>query len=85
MTFGQLSCRPFLKYRKEDQLLDQALAEQEEEVGGGKAVRKGSSATGQTESGTVCTYEACTVVQRTTACSVCVCVCVCVYIHPSFG
>ena len=50
MSFGQLPCQSFLKYQKEDEALDQALAEQEEEESG-REVRESHSATGQTESG----------------------------------
>ena len=59
MSFGQLSRRPFLKYRKEDEQLDQVLAEEEED---GSEFRKGPSATSRTESGSghVCCMVLCT-------------------------
>ena len=60
MSFGQLPCQSFLKYQKEDEALDQALAEQEEEESG-REVRESHSATGQTESGAMhaCTVSSC--------------------------
>lgn len=51
MSFGQLPCQSFLKYQKDAEVLDQALAEQDEEERG-REVRESHSATGQTESGT---------------------------------
>ena len=48
MSFGQLPRRPFLKYQKEDEQLDQALAKEEEDD---LEIRKGPSATGRVETG----------------------------------
>ena len=48
MSFGQLPRRPFLKYQKEDEQLDQALAKEEEKD---LELRKGPSATDRAETG----------------------------------